>query len=108
MKCKNQTSYRFIALKLPFKKRHEMFRKIFKGISLDCFVLCYVTAENYLIIISFVPLIRYTHPLRFTENWSTHPFHKKKKKLMTHHFSVPGTPCFTYGQSIKYIGILTY
>ena len=84
-----------------------MFKKIFKGIILDCFVLCFIIAANYLIIISLVPLIRYTHPLRLAENWSTHPFHRVKK-LMTQHFSVPGTPCFTYGQSLKYIGILTY
>ena len=29
-----------------------MFKKIFKAIILDCFVLCYVTAANYLIIIA--------------------------------------------------------
>ena len=82
-----------------------MFKKIFKTTVLDCFVLCFVTVANYLIIISFVPLIRYAYHQRLAENWSTHPFHKVKK-LMTNHFSVPGTPPYTYGQSLKYIGIL--
>ena len=56
-----------------------MFKKIFKAIVLDCFVLCFVTVANYPIIISPVPLIRYAHHQRLAENWSTHPFHKVKK-----------------------------
>ena len=82
-----------------------MLKKFLKAIVLDCFVLCFVTVANYPIIISLVPLIRYAHHQRLAENWSTHPFHRAKK-LMTHHFSVPSTPSYTYGQSLKYIGIL--
>ena len=85
-----------------------MFKKFFEAIVLDCFVLCFVTVANYPIIISPVPLIRYAHHQRLAGNWSTHPFHRVKK-LITHHSSVPGTPPpppHTYGQSLKYIGIL--
>ena len=84
-----------------------MFKKNFKAIVLDCFVLCFVTVANYPIIISPVPLIRYAHHQRLAENWSTHPFHRAKK-LITHLFAVPSTPPppYTYGQSLKYIGIL--
>ena len=57
------------------------------------------------IIISLVPLIRYAYHERLAKNWSTHAFHRVKK-LMAHHFSVNSTPSFTYGQSLKYIGIL--
>ena len=45
-----------------------MFKKIFKAIVLDCFVLCFVTVANYPIIISPVPLIRYAHHQRLAEN----------------------------------------
>ena len=41
-----------------------MFKKIFKAIILDCFVLCYVTVANYLIIISLVAPIRYELDMR--------------------------------------------
>ena len=82
-----------------------MLKNFLKAIILDCFVLCFVTVANYPIIISLVSLIRYAHHQRLAKNWSTHPFHRVKK-LMTHHFSVNSTPSYTYGQSLKYIGIL--
>ena len=41
-----------------------MFQQIFKATILDCFVLCYVTVANYLIIISLVPPIRYELDMR--------------------------------------------
>ena len=84
-----------------------MFKKIFKAIILDCFVLCYVTVANYPIIISLVPLIRYTRPLRLAKNWSTQPLSQGEKTdnpplLCPRHTP----PSHTYGQSLKYIGIL--
>ena len=45
-----------------------MFKKNFKAIVLDCFVLCFVTVANYPIIISLVPPIRYAHHQRLAEN----------------------------------------
>ena len=77
-----------------------MFKIIFKAIISDCSVLYTYNAQT----ISLVSII-YARPLRLIENWSTHPKQRMQKR-MTHHFSVPGTAPSTYGQSLKYIGIL--
>ena len=68
-----------------------MFKKNFKAIVLDCFVLCFFTVANYPIIISPVPLIRYADHQRLAEKVSPPPL-PWVKKLITPPFSFPRPP----------------